>query len=74
MKLQKANIPVAHKFGERTGFAGGVKQLHDCGIVYYPKNPYLLCIMTRGTDFTKLESTIAAVSKMVYQEFDSRKF
>ena len=68
-----ANIPIAHKFGERTGFAGGIKQLHDCGIVYYPKNPYLICVMTSGTDFVTLEGVIATISKMVYQEFDSRR-
>ncbi len=43
------NIEVANKFGERE-LPDGTKQLHDCGIVYYPKHPYLLCIMTRGSD------------------------
>lgn len=66
-------IPVAHKFGEREGFAGGVKQLHDCGIVYYPGNPYLLCVMTRGKDIKKLEETISTISNIVYREFNSRK-
>jgi hypothetical protein len=41
-------VKVANKFGERSFKGGGVKQLHDCGIVYYPSNPYLICIMTRG--------------------------
>lgn len=66
-------IEVAHKFGEREDFAGGVIQLHDCGIVYYPENPYLLCVMTRGYDLDKLAETIASISKMFYEEFDSRK-
>ncbi|MBI2063250.1 MAG: serine hydrolase [Candidatus Yanofskybacteria bacterium] len=66
-------ISVAHKFGERTGFEGGIKQLHDCGIVYYPKNPYLLCVMTRGHDIEKLSNVIGAISKMFYEEFDSRR-
>ncbi len=58
---------VAHKFGiwdsEETG-----KQLHDCGIVFHPDTPYLLCVMTRGTDFHKNADVIAAVSQMVYEE------
>ena len=66
-------IPVAHKFGERTGFDGGLKQLHDCGIVYYPHNPYLICIMTRGLDFQNLTQVIASISRMTYEEVDSRR-
>lgn len=65
-------IKVAHKFGERV-LQDGPKQLHDCGIVYYPGNPYLLCVMTRGNDFDKLPGFISAISKMVYEEFDSRR-
>lgn len=66
-------IEVAHKFGERPNLEGGLNQFHDCGIVYYPGNPYLLCVMTRGQDMSKLTGVISEVSKMVYQEFDSRK-
>lgn len=64
------NIKVANKFGER--FLNEDKQLHDCGIVYYPDNPYVLCVMTRGTDFQKLAKVITQISEMVYQEVDSR--
>ena len=62
------NILVAHKFGERS--LGDIKQLHDCGIVYYPSRPYLLCIMTRGTDFNNLKKVIAKISKEVYSQVD----
>lgn len=68
------NIKLAHKFGERSSLPNSEKQLHDCGIIYYPKNPYLLCVMTRGKDFSKLSNFIGEVSSMVYREFDSRKF
>ena len=60
------NIKVAHKFGERN-VDNTTKQLHDCGIVYFPKKPYLLCVMTRGKDFDKLTSFISQVSKIVYE-------
>lgn len=63
-------VPIAHKFGERE--IQGALQLHDCGIVYYPKHPYLLCIMTRGTDFTKLQNAISSISSFVYSEVDSQ--
>lgn len=65
------NIVVAHKFGER--YIGDIKQLHDCGIVYYPNNPYLLCVMTQGENWDELADTIKTVSSKVYIEVDSRK-
>lgn len=66
-------IVVAHKFGERANLDNNLDQLHDCGIVYYPNNPYMLCVMTRGNNFNELSETIKEISKMVYEEFDSRK-
>ncbi len=64
---------VAHKFGEKlTGSTGEIKQLHDCGIVYYPAHPYLLCIMTRGTSFEYLDDSIREISSLVYREVDAQ--
>lgn len=64
---------VAQKFGERvfakpTGEIVGI-ELHDCGIVY-TENPYLLCVMTRGSSFDTLAQEIRDISKIV---FDYRK-
>ena len=64
-------IPVAHKFGERQ-FGRELQQLHDCGIVYYPGHPYLLCIMTRGSETTSLTKAIVEVSKFVYGKIDTQ--
>ncbi|HYD49761.1 MAG TPA: serine hydrolase [Terriglobales bacterium] len=66
------NVAVASKFGERSNSEHHL-QLHDCGIVYYPQNPYLLCVMTKGRDWATLEKTIGTISRMVYQEVDSRR-
>jgi beta-lactamase class A len=72
-----ANIPSSNKFGERTvetknAVTGNTtvdyRELHDCGIIYYPQNPYLLCVMTKGQDFSKLAKIIADISAMVYNE------
>lgn len=57
---------VAHKFGERQ--FGEEKQLHDCGIVYHPEKPYLLCVMTRGKDLSTLPQVISELSKVTYEE------
>jgi beta-lactamase class A len=64
-----SNISVAHKFGE-FALQGDkpVRQLHECGIVYYPKNPYLLCVMTDGDDFSEQSLLIKKISEAVYQE------
>lgn len=63
------NIPVAHKFGERTD-ESGQKQFHDCGIVYYPEYPYLLCVMAKGEDYGGLVSAIRDISRLAYEEVD----
>ena len=62
-------IAVAHKFGERE-LIGGIKQLHDCGIVYYPGHPYLLCVMTRGNDLDTLAGIIRSISQTVFAEIN----
>lgn len=67
-------ITVAHKFGDREGLPNGEKQLHDCGIIYYPQNPYVLCIMSRGSDSAQLTNIIKTISSKVYKEVDSRKY
>ena len=64
-------IKVAHKFGEREN--EDAVQTHDCGIVYFPQNPYLLCVMTRGNNIQNQTEAIADVSEMVWKEVDSRK-
>ncbi len=65
------NVIVAHKFGEIEYL--NQKQFHDCGIVYYPKSPYLLCVMTRGSDYEKLISSIAEISKTTFEEVQKQK-
>ncbi len=58
---------VAHKFGTRVADGPGGRQLHDCGIVYAPKTPYILCVMSRGNSSQNLSHFIAQVSKRVYE-------
>lgn len=60
------SIPVASKFGIRANETSKERQLHDCGIVYYPDHPYLLCIMTRGDDLKNLTTAIGNISKQIY--------
>lgn len=60
------DIHVAHKFGVRNREVSPYEQLHDCGIVYYPDHPYLLCIMTEGENQDTLTEIIRELSSQVY--------
>ncbi len=64
-------VTISHKFGERSD--RGVYQLHDCGVIYYPGNPYLLCVMTRGNSFKSQEGLIQEISSYIYTEVDKEK-
>ena len=63
-------IVVAAKFGE---FAQGEKkQLHEFGLIYHQRHPYILGIMTRGGDFLKQKEVIAAISREVFAAVDMK--
>jgi beta-lactamase class A len=68
--ISDEGVVVSHKFGERRN--GDEQQLHDCGIVYYQPDPYLICIMTKGHDTEDLETVIQQVSKDIYDEVKNR--
>ncbi len=61
-------IKVAHKYGYREFKNNNTTpaELHDCGIVY-TKNPYFICIMTKGKDHTKMAKVIAGLAQITYQ-------
>lgn len=69
----KAGLPdyitISHKYGERESIINGntTKQLHDCGIIYNPDKPYVLCIMTKGNDYLKQADLIKNISAKTYQ-------
>ncbi len=65
-----SSVEVGQKFGERQVINpdGTIvsRELHDCGIIYIPNKPYILCVMTKGQDFTSLSNDIKNVSRLVY--------
>lgn len=70
------DIPVAQKFGEvrlidTKGTVLG-KELNNCGIIYYPGHPYLLCIMLKGkgNDVKSLETQAAALSRIIFEQVE----
>ena len=67
------NITIAHKFGERQFLPSKEKQLHDCGIIYLPDKPYLLCVMSRSSEFDQAASFIKQVSNAVYNDLSKNQ-
>lgn len=61
------NILVSHK----TAYWFQKAQHNDCGIVYYPNSPYILCIMTSGMTEEGANLFTAKISKIVYNYVDS---
>lgn len=60
---------VAQKFGESVGASNPAAieiTLSNCGIVYHPTHPYILCVMTKGQDIAALTQTIASISRAVW--------
>jgi len=64
------DVIVAHKFGERSFGDSNIKYLHDCGIVYNERFPYILCIMTTGYNLNRQAVSIKRISKFVYEEIE----
>jgi beta-lactamase class A len=64
-----SDVLVAHKFGERR-IEGDpdINQLHDCGIVYYPNKPYIICMMTRGNNYIYQGKAIQELSNYIYTQ------
>jgi beta-lactamase class A len=70
------NVEIAHKFGERELIYATNNnkevELHDCGVVYFPNNPYTLCIMTKGQNLTDLKNIIKDISTTVYETVENK--
>ncbi len=68
-----AGTVVAHKFGERPFVLKGARMmaLHDCGIVYHPRRPFLLCVMTTGCNLPQQQRAIAAIARLAWDEVES---
>lgn len=59
-------IASARKFGYRSANVLNESQFHDCGIIYRPDRPYLLCVMTKGRNPQSLPNIIEDISRIVY--------
>jgi len=60
------NIVIANKSGFVTDDV--LMQLHECGIIYYPSNTYLLCVMVKGYNINEMTKAITSLSAVTYNE------
>ncbi len=58
------DVKVASKFGEKAD--RNDYQLHDCGIVYFKNQPYMLGVMTKGKDYNNMAHAIQHISADIY--------
>lgn len=70
------DVTVSHKYGERKITLGNgniANEFHDCGIVYFTKSPYKICVMTKAENLTieKSSKIISNISKTVYEAMSS---
>jgi hypothetical protein len=56
------DVKVSHKYGAYRN--GGY--FHDCGIIYLPKKPYMLCIMSHDSSKEEADRVISELSSMIY--------
>lgn len=59
-----SNVPVAHKIGDFVDEKGN-DGFRDCGIIYVPRRPYLLCMFSVSDEGIARER-MQAVSKTIY--------
>lgn len=64
-----SSVKAAHKFGEWG--IGNVNQLHESGVVFYNKSPYLITVMTKGPEMNKLTDVLSSISRLTYESIAS---
>jgi beta-lactamase class A len=62
------DLVIASKYRARSFVQNGkkLKENHECGIIYYPKHPYLTCVMGIGPNSTAIDDTFKELSRAVY--------
>lgn len=61
-----------HRYGGRKYVENNINkyQMYDCGIIYYPDHPYILCASVKGQSMNALEEYLKNLGKEVYSEID----
>lgn len=64
------DLGTANRYGGRSYVNHGVKyfEMYDCGIIYHPGHPYLLCSVVRGPNIAYLKTFLKELGARVYTE------
>lgn len=65
------DVAVSHKIGFFY-LPNGKGGYHDCGIVYYPENNYILCVMSTDTNDDEATRVIREISRVTYDFIDGK--
>lgn len=67
------SVRVVHRIGIPERMFDGILRIHDCGIVYYPGNPYSLCIVVAGKSEEDMLRSARGLARLIFDEVDSRE-
>jgi len=59
-------LPAGIKIAHKVGFYENGEYIHDCGIVYLPLKPYIICVMSKDNTNEEADRVISSISKTVY--------
>jgi beta-lactamase class A len=59
------SVPVCHL----AAFNADSGDFHDCGIIFAPGRPYILCVMSSGNNRKEADRVISDISRAVYRFF-----
>jgi beta-lactamase class A len=64
------HLPTGTAVAHMVGYNAHVGDFHDCGIVYHPRGPYILCVMSTGSTREEADAVISRASRMVYDRYE----
>jgi hypothetical protein len=68
------NITVAHRNRGRQIIQNSAKleEVNDCGIIYYPGHPYILCGLAMGKNLDAVNNLFSQASQIVFKDMSER--
>lgn len=64
------DLAISNRYGGRVFAQNNARffEMYDCGIVYYPEHPYLLCATAESANLTDLKDFLKELGKTVFAE------